>query len=235
MFTQFAAPVLRPRTFTVAAIDRHGPVTEVTLAPEGRPMRWRPGQFAFLRAPEAGPAEPHPFTIAAAPRADGSLRFAIKRLGDWTGRLPERLMPGQRLRVEGPYGRFTFRRRVPQQVWLAGGIGITPFLAWAEALTEADRQQIALVWSVTTRAEAFAAERLSAIAARHPGLTVHLQVTAEVGRLTAERLAALVPFPIGEAELFHCGPLALRDAVLAGLKATGQCPRRVHAEAFELR
>ena len=235
LFMQFVAPYLRPRAFVLENIDRHGSVAEVTLRPEGRALRWRPGQFAFLSAPDAGMAEAHPFTIASAPRADGHLRFGIKALGGWTRRLPERLAHGQRLRVEGPYGRFVFRKRARRQVWLAGGIGITPFLAWAEALTDTDQQEIALVWVVTTRTEAFAAERLAAIAARHPGLSVHIVASAEDGRLTASRLVQLTPFPLRDAELFYCGPVGLRDAIVSDLQATGQRPRRVHHEAFALR
>ena len=235
LFTQLVAPMLRPRVFVLDRIDRHGSVTEVSLRPEGHAMRWRPGQFAFVSAHEAGMAEAHPFTIASAPSTDGRLHFGIKALGRWTRRLPERLALGQRLRVEGPYGRFVFRKRAQRQVWLAGGIGITPFLAWAEALTDADRQEIALIWAVTMRSEAFAAERLATIAACHPALTVHIASSAEEGRLTAQRLNDLTPFPMADAELFYCGPTGLRDAIVSGLRAMGQSPRRVHCEAFELR
>ena len=235
LFTQFVSPFLRPRDFVLERLDQHGAVTEMTLRPKKGVMRWRPGQFAFVSAPDAGMREAHPFTIASASRADGSVNFSIKALGDWTRRLPTRLAAGQRLRVEGPYGRFVFRKRVQRQVWLAGGIGITPFLAWAEALTETDRQEIVLIWAVTTRAEAFAADRLSEIAARHPCLTVHVVASAEDGHLTAQRLAQLTPFPLRESELFYCGPAGLRNAIVSGLKAAGQAPRRVHHEAFELR
>ncbi|MFA7428646.1 MAG: ferredoxin reductase family protein [Rhodospirillaceae bacterium] len=235
LFTQFVTPALRPRGYALESIDHHGTTTEITLRPEGRMMRWRPGQFAFVAVPDAGLAEAHPFTIASAPSADGTVRFAIKALGDWTGRLSTQLSPGQGVRIEGPYGRFLFRKRVRKQVWLAGGIGITPFLAWAEALTEANAPEIALVWVVTTRGEAFAAERLAALAARHPRLSVQVVVSATDGRLTADRLTRLVPFPISEAELFFCGPGGLRDTIVAGLKAMNQSPRRVHSEAFEFR
>lgn len=235
IFTQFISPFLRPRGYALAHIGAHGTTTEITLRPEGRPMRWRPGQFAFVSTQGGALAEPHPFTIASAPRADGTLQFGIKSLGDWTARLPAALFPGQRFRVEGPYGRFLFRKRVRRQVWLAGGIGITPFLAWAEALTDADTQDIALIWVVGTPAEAFAADRLTAIAAHHPDLSVQIAASQTEGRLTAQRLVALVPFAITEAELFFCGPYGLRDSIVAGLKAMNQPPRRVHSEAFEFR
>lgn len=235
VFTQFINPFLRPWDYTVDRVMQHGAATEIALRPAGRGLRWRPGQFAFVSIPGPGFDEAHPFTIASAPRADGSLRFGIKPLGDWTRRLPERLVPGQRLRIEGPYGRFLFRRRVLRQVWLAGGIGITPFLAWAEALAGTDRQQIALIWTVNTPDEAFASGRLQAIAARHPGLTVQIVASRTEGRLTAERLVAMVPFGIAQSELFFCGPCGLRDSILAGLKTIGHAPRHIHSEAFEFR
>lgn len=234
-YTQCVAPFLRSRRFVLENIRQHGRVTELVLRPEKRALRWRPGQFAFVSAPEAGMAEAHPFTIASAPRGDGRMHFCTKALGGWTRRLPRQVAAGQRLRVDGPYGRFLFRKRVQRQVWLAGGIGITPFLAWAEALGPADQQQICLVWTVATRAEAFAAEHLWAIAARHPGLTVQIVVSTEHGRLTAQRLIELVPFSMREAQLFYCGPRGLRDAIATGLRALGQRPRRMHHEAFELR
>ena len=235
LFTQFVAPLLRPRNFVLETLKFHGAVTEMTLRPEGRGIRWKPGQFAFVAIPGEAVSQPHPFTIASAPDAHGRLRFGVKALGDWTRSLPDRLVPGQRIRVEGPYGRFVFRKRVQRQVWLAGGIGITPFLSWAEALTDADQQEIALIWVVSTRADAFSAQRLAAIPARHPRLQLHIVATADDGRLSAQRLASLLPFPVCEAELFYCGPTGLSSAILSGLDAMGQRPRRTHSEAFELR
>ncbi len=235
VFTQFVSPLIRRRCFVLEAMERHGTTTELTLQPVGRPMRWKPGQFAFLSG--SGPiwGEPHPFTIASAPATDGRVRFAVKGLGRWTRKLPDRLSTGQQLRLEGPYGRFTFRSKVRRQVWLAGGIGITPFLAWAEALRPDHRPEIALVWAVTTRAEAFAADRLLALASRLPRFTVHVVASAEEGRLTAQGLVQRVPFPVADAQLFYCGPKGLRDTIVSGLRSLGQSPRRVHSEAFELR
>lgn len=120
-------------------------------------------------------------------------------------------------------------------MWLAGGIGITPFLAWAEALQERNDQHIVLVWTVANRDEAFAAGRLAACAARYPQLEVHIVVSAEDGRLTAQKLVALVPFSMSESELFYCGPEGLRKAIVKDLKAMGQSPKRIHYEEFELR
>ncbi|SFN77513.1 ferredoxin reductase family protein [Marinibacterium profundimaris] len=233
IFTELLAPHLRRRDFTVSQIRQTGDTTTLTLRPEGRAMRWRPGQFAFFRAPEAGLSEPHPFTIASAPRPDGTLTFSIRGLGGWTRSLPAILRTGTRVQVEGPYGRFNFRKGGARQIWLAGGIGITPFLAWAESLTEAESRDIHLIYCVPTQDEAIGVETLRAAVARNPRFSFEVFVTARDGRLTAERLISATPFAVRQADLWFCGPTGLKDGVLKGLKAQGQTPRRVRFEQFE--
>jgi predicted ferric reductase len=233
VYTEFVAPRLRRREFTVSDISRHDDTTAVTLSPKGRTMRWRPGQFVFFCVPDAGFSEPHPFTIASAPRPDGALTLSIKGLGGWTRRLSDALRTGMRVQVEGPYGRFDFRKGGARQIWLAGGIGITPFLAWAESLTETERRTIHLVHCVRTPEEAIGVETLQAAAARNPRFSYQLVATAREGRLTAERLTEMAPFAIRDADLWFCGPKGLKDGILKGLKARGQTPRRVRFEHFE--
>ena len=234
IYTELIAPRLRRRAFTVTEISQTGDTTTVTLRPEGWAMRWRPGQFAFVRAPEAGLSEPHPFTIASAPRPDGTLAFSVRALGGWTRDLPRALRAGTRVQVEGPYGRFDFRKGGARQIWLAGGIGITPFLAWAQSLTEAERRDIHLVHCVRTQEEAIGVETLRAAAARNPRFSFEVVVTTRDGRLTAERLIGAAPFAVKDADLWFCGPTGLKDGILKGLKAQGQMPRRVRFERFEL-
>jgi hypothetical protein len=86
-YTDFLAPRLRRREFEVSDIVRRGSVADILLALRSKPLRWNPGQFAFVSSPDAGMSEPHPFTIASAPRETGEIRFAIKSLGGWTQRL----------------------------------------------------------------------------------------------------------------------------------------------------
>lgn len=231
--TEFVAPRLRRRAFTVSAVRTQGDTTSVTLMPKGRPMRWRPGQFAFVRAPEAGLAEPHPFTIASAPRPDGALTFNIRALGGWTRRLPGALRIGMEVQIEGPYGRFDFRKGGARQIWLAGGIGITPFLAFAESLSATDRHDIHLIYSVHSAEDAAGLDILQAAATRNLRFSFQLVATAQQGRLTADQVARSVHFPVSGADLWFCGPPALKDSVLTGLRAAGQSPRRVRFEHFE--
>lgn len=240
LYTQFVALRIRPRPYEVVDVSRHATVTELELRPAGSSllgssMQWRPGQFAFVSATGAGMSESHPFTIASAPDRSGHLRLAIKSLGDWTRKLPDRLRPGQLVQIEGPYGRFCFKPRVRHQVWLAGGVGITPFLSWAQALTPGDGQTIVLVWSVARHEDVFATEVLTQACERHPGFSFHVVVSETQGRLTAQQLAKYSPVPVRDSELFYCGPVGLCASIMDGLRQMGQSPRRLHQEKFEFR
>ena len=99
--------------------------------------RWeghQAGQFAFVTFdPDEGP---HPFTISSAWHNDGHLRFHIKGIGDYTASLPQTLKVGDLVTVEGPYGRFDFGGPKSAQIWVAGGIGITPFISRMQALVQ---------------------------------------------------------------------------------------------------
>ena len=109
---------------------------EITLTPVGRPLEFRAGQFVYATFHQSGiPLESHPFTISSPPGGD-SIRLAVKRLGDFTGSVMT-LRPGARAQLEGPFGRFCISPDgVHAQTWIAGGIGITPFLSWARSLDE---------------------------------------------------------------------------------------------------
>lgn len=231
--TEFLAPHLRRRAYSVRSIERQGTTVSLVLVPEGRPMRWQPGQFAFVRSPAAGLAEPHPFTLASAPAPDGTLRLAIRALGDWTRRLPDALQPGARVLLEGPYGRFDFRKGGRRQVWLAGGIGITPFLAWADSLKADDPRDIHLVVSVHSPEDLIGLPVLQAAAARNPRFGFTVVASGQTGRLTAARLVGMVPFAIAGADLWFCGPDQLREGIVQGLNALGQAPGRVRFETFD--
>ena len=229
------APWLRKRSYEIVGVTRLEGATELRARPLRRPIGARAGQFAFLSAAQAGLREPHPFTVSHLSDS-GEIGFAIQPAGDFTRRLRDTLAPGDRLRLEGGYGRFDFRRGGQYQIWLAGGIGITPFLAMAEAYAkDPGTRQIVLVHAVRHAGLAINADRLQDIAAAHPGFHWQLHDSAAQGRLDAGKLAEYARFPLRDAELWYCGPKGLRKALQTAWRAQGDGPRRVHYEEFEFR
>lgn len=191
----------------------------------------RPGQFAFVTFDDKEGA--HPFTIASADRGDQTIRFQIKALGDYTAQLGRRLTAGQAVRVEGPYGRFDLTRlnRRARQIWVAGGIGVTPFLAWLESLQDHPETAPTADLHYCTRDQSTDAfvPRLQALCEALPGIRLHIHGARQGGTLTAQLLGEAK-----NAEIWFCGPSGLADALRNGLRAMGGRPR-FHQEAFEMR
>lgn len=233
LYTQLL-PWLRTRRYEVVDVERHDGATIITARPAGRGLVARPGQFGFLRVDKGGLREPHPFTLAGI-EDDGTLRFAIKPLGDYTKALREAVAVGDRLVLEGGYGRFDHRRGGEKQIWLAGGIGVTPFLAMASRLTGNEGQDIHMVYCVRDGAEAIGLDTFRAQAERLGNFSFVLHSSATDGRFDAARLVAGAPIDPAEAELWFCGPPPLRQAIEKGLRELGKAPRRVEFERFEFR
>lgn len=228
------APWLRTKGYRVAKITKHAAATIVDLEPKGRGIRPRPGGFAFVSFAARGLRETHPFTVSQI-KPNGGIQFSIRGLGDFTRHLRDGLTEGTSARVSGGYGRFDYARGGATQVWVAAGIGITPFLAWADSLTADNKDQIQLIYCIRNDAEAVGVDRLTAAAERMAGFAFTLHKSESDGRFDAEKLIACVPFNVTKASLWFCGPPPLRVSLQKGLKAAGKSPRSVHFERFEFR
>lgn len=208
-------------------------LTELALAPLGRPLEFVPGQFATLHLEAKDGWHRHPFTIASAP-AESNLRFTVKALGDHTTNIATLVRPGMPAVISGPHGRFTHEKGTARQVWIAGGVGITPFLSWLRSFDERPpRAEVELFYSVSE--EAPYADEIEQIAGRHPNLSFHLIRTRTHGRLTAEQ--ALAPFGgvATDVSVFMCGPKTMLQALQVGLRQAGVSSRRIHREYFDWR
>lgn len=193
-----------------------------------------PGQFFLWRfLTGTGWARAHPFSLSAAPNRR-FLRITVKDLGDDTRRL-QRIKPGTRVFAEGPYGTFTPARRTRRRVALiAGGIGITPIRALAEALPGAPGD-LTLLYRAAGEGEVAFRRELDVLAERR-GLDVRVLIEPEIGddrtdRLGVPALRALVP-DIASRDVYVCGPPAMVDAVCRRLALLGVPAGRVHFERF---
>ena len=196
----------------------------------------RAGQFAFAMSDAAEGA--HPYTIASAWNpTEPKVAFVVKELGDHTRCLREKLKPGQRVRVEGPYGCFTFDDDCPLQIWIGGGIGITPFIARMQHLaalppSERGARQVHLFHTTAEVDEdALAQLRADATAA---GIVLHILIDSRDGRLDGAKIRAAVP-DWKQASLWFCGPARFGQALRRDFIAGGLAGERFHQELFAMR
>lgn len=217
----------------VVSTTRHPALGVLALGIQckGRWAGHAPGQFAFVTLHEHEGA--HPFTIASAWAGDGRIHFIIKALGDYTVTLADRVKIGDVAKLEGPYGRFNFEGPQRRQIWVGGGIGITPFVARMKALAVAsDGRQVDLIHTTAVH-DAHALSLLEHDAAA-AGVRLHVLWDERDGLLDAARLTQLVP-DWRDADLWFCGPAGFGQALKKGLGALGLLPVRFHQELFEMR
>lgn len=218
------------KSFTVVRVEPVGRGTvELTLKPDGFPLVYREGQFIYLTpldpGLEAGRGEEHPYTVSSA-RGEPAVRVVIKNLGD-ASRALQTTAVGSKALVEGPFGRFFPVGAPPaRELWIAGGIGLTPFLSRARSLTPAAPVDIRLIYCVQDESRAHFLPELEAIAARIPGYKLTTHYFGREGPLNAAFLRACCP-DYAEREAFVCGPPPLIEGARALIRRG-----RLHTEEF---
>ena len=222
---------------------RHtGRVSSVTVTPAGiidlqiKPNSDWPGhqagQFALLTLERKEGA--HPFSIVSDWKPDAGLRFAIKPLGDYTRALARRIQVGDAVTVEGPYGCFDFGEVSEDQIWVAGGIGVAPFLARLEwlAANGGTQGRVHFFYSVKKGVDATFPEGLEALC-RRAGAELHLRIEATDGQINANEIGQFVTKARG---VWFCGPAGWASALQSALQRDYQLsPTRFHREFFEFR
>lgn len=222
--------------YTVEAVKHPNPsTTEVTLHPKADAIpRHRAGQFLFVRFPNTRTLdESHPFTISSAPHED-VLRVTVRASGDFTRALYTDLKPGMDALIEGAYGMFDYKTGGEKQVWIAGGIGLTPFLSFIRGMDRLDKD-VDFYYTVRHREEALFLDEIQAAALRHPRLKAHIRFSATDGSLTVDEVIGNAGGDIKGYHVYMCGPLPMIQAFERKFREAGVPAGNVHFEEFNFR
>ncbi len=247
---RFWAPVkARREAYEVADVspETHNVWTLTLKPPESKqPPEYQPGQFQFLtlyRSPDL-PVEEHPFTVSSGPAETRSLTFTIKQSGDFTATIG-RTKPGDKAALRGPYGRFSYMLQADadELVFIAGGIGITPFMSMLRHMrsTGADKRVLLIYGNRTEQDIAFRDELAAMESGDHPRLAVvHILSEpeetweGETGLVDRERLQELCGPDLAGKAFYVCGPPPMSASVLRALRHLGAPTSRLHHEHFAL-
>jgi ferredoxin-NADP reductase len=205
------------------------------------PLDFVAGQYLIFNLPHAEPDQrgiERAFTIASAP-SEPLLRL--------TTRLPAQpssfkyslsgLAPGAVLEASGPHGQFVFQR-AERSVFIAGGIGITPFRAMlGDLATRPSRPDITLLYSSSTPDILFRTF-LDARASEWQRLKLVYTVTRPnpswhglTERIDA-RFIQQHAWPTNAADFYLCGPTAFVESMRAALLELAVDGTHIYAEGF---
>jgi predicted ferric reductase len=248
--------LVRRLEYRVSKVNRlDQSVTELTLTPEDKPLNFTPGQFAFITlyskemdkffhpfdvVYEGGDAvftvrsgavhrQAHPFSITSSPD-DRDLKVAVKALGDFTSAL-RNVEHGAFATVEGPFGAFCHVKIPnPRQIWIAGGIGITPFLSMARSMTGSEFE-VDFFYAMETGDDGYFLDELFELADKNPRMKVIPVRRDKLGFMTADDVEGVTK-DLKAKDILICGPPPMIDGLTAQLVAKGVPKNQIHFEKF---
>ena len=206
---------------------------DVTFRSKKPLPKFQPGQFAML-AHRGARAEAHPFTIASGDEM--TRRFVIRAAGDWTDNFVKSVKVGDRFRLGRGVGRFlpqTDSHR-KEQFWVAGGVGITPFLAALELMQPDVSARVTLIFGIRSREAAGALDDVERHARRLPQLNLIVLSDDRNEGLTPPRLAQIIRDMSEDTQVYLCGPQGLKNMIVRAWAMAGMSGR-IYSEHFDFR
>jgi ferredoxin-NADP reductase/MOSC domain-containing protein YiiM len=227
------------RPLRVTATHRESPtVMSIRLeSTDGAALpRPLPGQYLTVKIPDAGDPPPmRSYSLSGDPSAE-HYRISVKREdhGQVSRWLHSHATVGMIIESAAPRGAFYLVDGSGPVVLVSAGVGATPVMAMAHALSAAKSPR-EIWWLHTTQSAAtyaFAAE-VTALLHALPGAHQHVFYTRGDDapmRLDRRSIAALgLP---ADATAYLCGPAAFMDDIRDALAAAGLDPTRIHTELF---
>jgi glycine betaine catabolism B len=227
-----------PLETTVVASRQLTPQTHAIMLRKPAGFSFLPTQFTFLSVTTGAGVDVRPMSIATSPTRP-NLEYAVRVSDSPFKRAFASLRPGDRVRVQGPFGRFLLKGDRPA-VLLAGGIGITPLKGMAEyAADSALPIQVRLVYSNRIEEEIAYRAELEDLERRNLGFRVIHTLTGKapkgwkgsVGRIDKALLADAVE-GLDRPVYYVCGKTPMVAEMLALLSESGVPESDVLVEVF---
>ena len=213
----------RPLAEGIALFELHPPPGQALPA-------WEAGAHIELQLPHEGRTLARPYSLCNLPGETHRWQIAVLREPASRGgsaAVHALLQPGSTVQATPPRNRFALAAGNTPCLLLAGGIGITPLLAMAEAL-HARGAPFTLHHATRSAARTPFVERL-ALAPWHHRVHRHFDDGPAEQRLDLRAvLAAAAP----GTHLYVCGPQGFMDATLAAARALGWPEAQLHWESF---
>ena len=220
--------------------------TFVLRGADGKSLPWfRAGQYISLKLPLDGSFVTRAYSLCESPKLSAEGKYAITVRSNPGGFAADKLLcekkVGDELISSGPQGFFYYEdlRDAPTVVGLAGGSGITPFMAMARALRDGIEDfNLILLYGSRTKESILLGGELDEIAASCPKFkVVHVLSDEEAegyehGLITAELIQKYAPK--GDYSLYLCGPEGMYRFLKPEIEKLGLPERRFRRKMIDV-
>ena len=195
---------------------------------DGSPLpQFSGGAHTVVTMPDGDHVRRNPYSLMGSPFDGSSYQISVLRTETSRGGshyMHDHIKPGSELLISQPVNLFPIDRRARRHMLIAGGIGITPFLAMATQL-EREAQPFELHYAMRTTSRGAYVDHLR----ERYGHRIHTYFDDQKQQLPLARL--LNGQPLGT-HLYVCGPAAMIDWVLKSARDAGWPDQNVHHERF---
>lgn len=190
-------------------------------------FRFEPGQYATWHILSGRLwLEGHPFSFSSQPGGE-VIRFTAKATGDFSARI-QNLQPGTPIVIDGPRGSFTAERAGSYTVLLvAGGIGITPYIAMIDALLK-EGKAVTLLYAIRSAGDMAFRSELDELQQR--GLKMRTFIGEQKQRIDRQILEQYAAK--SDTVVYVCGPEGMSRAMTETLHTLGLPKRQIITERF---
>lgn len=200
------------------------PLTSRRLAP-------RFGQYLYIKLGLM--SEDHPFSVTQYDEGSGAITLTYRLAGMYTQEMAK-LTTGDRVLLSGPYGSFLgdLTDSSLPIVYLAGGIGVTPFVG--PIMQDGDRQWLFSA-NRTREVAVFSKPLKDALGSR--AISIYSRESGdpgpqeEMGYITADMLRTYLG-DLTTYRYYLCGPPEMMRTMRTMLDTAGVTRRQVHSEEF---
>lgn len=216
-------------------------IAVLQVAPAQR-LPFMPGQSVAVESADC-PRTWRFYSMANAPRADGTLEFHVRMVdgGTLSSALVRRAQPGSRLRLGPAVGALTLDHQAGRDiVMVAGSTGLAPLKAIIEQVAEMDTPPpVRLFFGARSAEGLYDLPALEKMAAQCGWLTVtHAVSSPELDdpRYPGERGSIVEVMsrhgPWRQHDAYVCGSTAMVQATVERLGSAGMPSARIHVEDF---
>lgn len=222
--------------FTTAILGRRQVAEETFEVSFARPaaFTFEAGQYLQVRLTKLEYRDPkgssRVFSIASSPLDQESISVVYRDTGSGFKRTLQEMPIRSDVMIEGPHGFYTLPRDPARPVvFVASGIGITPFRSMLEFAAHSDREfpPVTLLYANSSRQRAAYLDELEEQTQRHPWLTLRKRFGG-VDKGFIRRTVEDLDTPLW----YIAGPPSVVDLVRSALQVLGVEDNDVHFEEF---
>jgi ferredoxin-NADP reductase len=200
---------------------------------------YKPGQYMMITIRSNEKELLHPFSLSSSPTEHEFIEFTKKlTTSEYSIRLKS-MKPLDWVSIDGPYGKFTCECEYEKILFLAGGIGITPFFSIIKYCTDNNLgTSIVLFYGARNQNEIAFKEELDEMQEKNPNLRVIYILndplvgwSGKTGFVSVDLVKVEVP-DFTDRVFYACGPPAMVAAMQRAVKAMGLPDSQLRLESF---